>query len=221
MPSAKRRRHHQASQATDADAGTQGSTPSDLPPPIVGIGASAGGLDALERLFDAMPADIGMAFVILQHQDPARKSALPEILARHTAMPVLTVEDGQRPQAGHIYVATPMKNVSVANGAIRLSELQPGLRLPIDAFFRSLAGDQRERAIGIVLSGTGTDGTLGVRAIKEQNGLVLVQSPSSVQYDGMPNSAIATGLVDFILEPEQMGRQLQAIAKVAPPSVNR
>ena len=182
--------------------------------PIVGIGASAGGLAAFEAFFSGMPADIdpGMAFVLVQHLAPDHKSILTDLIRRYTRMQVFEVEDGMRVQPNCTYIIPPGRDMAFLNGNLQL--LAPsaprGQRLPIDFFFRSLAQDQRERAICIVLSGTGSDGTLGVRAIKGEGGMVMAQNPESTEYDGMPSSAIATGLVDYELPPAEMPAQLIA-----------
>jgi two-component system CheB/CheR fusion protein len=180
----------------------------------VGIGASAGGLAAIEAFFSGMPADAdpGMAFVLVQHLDPNHKSLLTELIRRYTRMQVFEVVDGIQVQPNCVYIIPPNRDMAFLNGSLQLLEpIAPrGHRLPIDFLFRSLAQDQQERAIGIVLSGTGSDGTLGVRAIKANGGMVMVQRPSSSEFDGMPTSALATGLIDFELPPADMASQLMA-----------
>ena len=184
--------------------------------PVVGIGASAGGLAAFEAFFSGMPAgvDPGMAFVLVQHLAPDHKSILTELIRRYTRMQVFEVEDGMAVQSNCAYIIPPNRDMAFLNGTLQLLEpaAPRGHRMPIDFFFRSLAQDQRERAICIVLSGTGTDGTLGVRAIKGEGGMVMAQNPASTDYDGMPRSAIATGLVDYELPPAEMPAQLMAYA---------
>ena len=184
------------------------------PFPIVGIGASAGGLGAFEAFFAGMPADIdpGMAFVLVQHLAPDHKSILTELIQRYTRMKVFEVEDGVRVRPNCAYIIPPGRDMAFLNGTLQLLEPSAprGQRLPIDFFFRSLAQDQGERAICIVLSGTGSDGTQGVRAIKAEGGMVMAQAPGSAEYDGMPSSAIATGLVDYELAPSEMPAQLMA-----------
>ncbi|OGD13617.1 chemotaxis protein CheR [Candidatus Atribacteria bacterium RBG_19FT_COMBO_35_14] len=179
--------------------------------PIVGIGASAGGLAAFEAFFSGMPTDSdpGMAFVLVQHLAPDHKSILSELIKRYTRMQVFEVEDGMKVQPNCVYIIPPNRDMALLNGTLQLMELSAprGLRLPIDFFFRSLAQDQREQAICIVLSGTGSDGTLGVRAVKGECGMVMAQN-TSTEYDGMPRSAIATGLVDYELPPAEMPAQL-------------
>lgn len=188
--------------------------PSDAGFPIVGIGASAGGLAAFEAFFSGMPADIdpGMAFVLVQHLAPDHKSILTDLIQRYTRMQVFEVQDGMVVKPNCAYIIPPGRDMALLNGVLQLLEptAPRGQRLPIDFFFRSLAQDQHQRAIGIVLSGTGSDGTLGVRAIKGEGGMVMAQSPATTEYDGMPRSAIATGLVDYELPPAEMPVQLMA-----------
>jgi two-component system CheB/CheR fusion protein len=182
--------------------------------PIVGIGASAGGLAAFEAFFSGMPADTdpGMAFVLVQHLAPDHKSILTDLVRRYTRMQVYEVEDGMTVQPNCTYIIPPNRDMAFLNGTLQLLEQTSprGMRLPIDFFFRSLAQDQRERAICIVLSGTGSDGTQGIRAIKGEGGMVMAQNPESAEYDGMPRSAIATGLTDYVLPPAEMPAQLIA-----------
>ncbi|MFZ4439503.1 MAG: chemotaxis protein CheB [Syntrophales bacterium] len=180
--------------------------------PIVGIGASAGGLAAIAAFFSGMPADVdpGMAFVLVQHLAPDHKSILTDLIRSYTRMQVFEVTDGMAVQPNCAYIIPPNRDMAFLNGTLLLLEpvLPRGQRLPIDFFFRSLAQDQHERAIGIVLSGTGSDGTLGLRAIKGEGGMAMAQNPESCEYDGMPRSAIATGLVDYVLPPAEMPAQL-------------
>ncbi len=182
--------------------------------PVVGIGASAGGLAAFEAFFSGMPADAdpGMAFVIVQHLAPDHESLLAELIRRYTRMQVFEVADGMSVGPNCAYIIPPNHDMAFLNGTLHLLEPSAprGQRLPIDFFFRSLADDQRERAIGVVLSGTGSDGTLGVRAIKAAGGLVVVQNPASAEYDGMPRSVLATGLADYELPPAEMPAQISA-----------
>ncbi|HEX5681245.1 MAG TPA: chemotaxis protein CheB, partial [Desulfobacterales bacterium] len=174
--------------------------------PIVGIGASAGGLEALELFLKHVPEGSGMAFVIVQHLDPTHKGMMVELLQRTTRMPVVQVRDRQTVAPDRVYVIPPNKDLSILHGVLHLLEPSAprGLRLPIDFFFRSLAQDQHERAIGIVLSGTGSDGTLGVRAIKGAAGMVMAQTPDSTEFDGMPRSAIDAGLADVVAPSEEL-----------------
>jgi len=181
--------------------------------PIVGIGASAGGLAAFEAFFSAMPDDNpGIAFVFVQHLARDHKSILSELVRRYTKMEVFEVEDGMVIKPNCAYIIPPNRDMALVNGALQLLEptLARGIRLPIDFFFRSLAQDQHDRAICIVLSGTGSDGALGVRAVKGEGGMVMAQTPESTEYDGMPRSAIATGMVDFVLPPNEMPAKLLA-----------
>ncbi len=185
--------------------------------PIVGIGASAGGLEAFEQFFTNMPSDSGMAFVLVQHLDPTHPSILGELVRRYTRMEVLEIEDGMAITPNRAFIIPPNCDMGIVNGKFQL--LKPvaprGLRLPIDFFFRSMAEDQKERAICIILSGTGTDGTLGLKEIKGAGGMAMVQDPDSSKYDGMPRSAIGTGLVDYTLPPDRMPEQLIAYVKHA------
>lgn len=185
--------------------------------PIVGIGASAGGLEAFEQFFTHLPPDTGMAFVLVQHLDPTHKSILTDLIRRYTRMQVFEVEDGMKVQPDFAYIIPPNRDMAILHGSLHLIEpVAPrGQRLPIDYFFRSLAQDQQERAMAIVLSGTGSDGTLGIKAIKGEGGMVMVQSPESARYDGMPRSALNTGVADYVLPPEDMSRQLIAYVQLA------
>ena len=184
--------------------------------PIVGIGASAGGLAAFEAFFSGMPADRdpGMAFVLVQHLAPDHKSILTELMQRYTSMQVFEVEDGIIVNPNCVYIIPPNCDIALLRGALHVlvPSAPHGQRLPIDFFFRSLAQDQHERAICIILSGTGSDGVLGLRAIKGEGGMAMAQSPASTEFDGMPSSAIATGLVDYELSPADMPTQLIAYA---------
>lgn len=179
--------------------------------PIVGIGASAGGLEAFSQLLRELPADTGMAFVLVQHLDPKRESQLPEILSRTTAMPVLPVTDGLRVAPDHVYVVPPNADMTIGGGVLRLT---PRAKVdhyrPIDVFFRSLAQEQEGRAIGVVLSGTGSDGTLGLRAIKAEGGVTFVQDEQSAKHPGMPHSAFTAA--DAVLPPRGIARELARIA---------
>src|SRR5262245_18086235 len=188
----------------------------DAPFPIVGVGASAGGVEALEHLFKAMPAAPGMAFIVVTHLAPKRESLLPEILARHTQMPVLTAEHDQAVRPNHLYVAPADTVLDIEKGHLRIRSTADGQeRTPIDAFFAALAEDQSEYAIGIVLSGAGSDGTLGIKAIKEHGGLTMAQATdgSGPRHSSMPESAIASGLVDLAVPVETMPEQLVAYVR--------
>jgi len=178
--------------------------------PIVGIGASAGGLEAFEKFFTHMQPDSGMAFVLVQHLSSPHKSILDDLVQRLTRMKVAQASDGVEVQPNSVYIIPPNKDMALLHGKLNLMEpgAPRGLRLPIDFFFRSLAQDQHERAICIVLSGTGTDGTLGLKAVKGAGGMAMAQDTESAKYDGMPRSTTGTGLVDYVLPPEDMPRQL-------------
>jgi PAS domain S-box-containing protein len=185
----------------------QGGDESDRAPcPIVGIGASAGGLDAFQAFVSHMPADTGMAFVLVQHLDPRHDTLMPELLSRHTAMPVLLVSEDTPIRRDRVYVIPPNATVTIDECVLRVSprERTRGRRMPIDSFFRSLAADQGDDAVGIVLSGTGADGALGLRALREHGAMTMVQVPSSARYDSMPRSAILTGMVDHVVPVEEM-----------------
>lgn len=195
--------------------GSSLATPDSAPRPpsqVVAIGASAGGLAALEDFFDHMPPDSGMAFVIIQHLSPDFKSLMDDLLARHTRMNIHRVTEGMRLEADSIYLIPPKTVMTVADGRLRLRAVAGGQHneLPIDAFFRSLAEDAGAKAIAVVLSGTGTDGSRGIAPVSQAGGLVLVQSFESAQFDGMPRSAFATGLCHLMLNPEQMPLAIMA-----------
>jgi two-component system, chemotaxis family, CheB/CheR fusion protein len=183
--------------------------------PIVAIGASAGGLEALDELFHNMPADTGMAFVVVTHLPSGHTSLLPELLSRETSMPVVEAVEATQVQPNHVYIYPPGGPIAIINGVLHQRECDQRdvPRLPIDQFFRSLAEDQKGNAICIVLSGTGTDGTLGLRAIKGESGMAMVQQPQSAKFSGMPSNAIATNLADYVLPPSAMPKQLIAYAK--------
>ena len=189
-----------------------------VPSHYVGIGASAGGLEAIESFFETMPAASGLALIIIQHLSPDYKSLMAELLSKRTPMPVHRAEDGMEVLADHVYLIPPQKNLRIFHGKLVLSNQEhrhgpnQGLNLPIDIFFRSLAEDQGEKSIGVILSGTGSDGTRGISAIKGAGGMVVVQEPETARFDGMPKSAIATGLADFVLPPQQMPPQIQSYA---------
>jgi two-component system CheB/CheR fusion protein len=186
--------------------------------PIVGIGASAGGLEALEQFFKNMPNDIDMAFIVIQHLDPNHIGIMPELLQRITAMKVFQASDRLKVKPNCVYVIPPNKSMSLLNGALHLFDPveSHGLRLPIDIFFRSLANDSQEKSIGIILSGMGSDGSLGLKAIKEKNGLVMVQEPSSAKFDGMPLSAIGAVNADIVAPANELPGKLVACLKYLP-----
>ena len=183
--------------------------------PIVGLGASAGGLEAFEQFFRNVPLESGMAFVVVPHLDPDHASILTEILQRSTAMPVVEAQDGIAVAPNSVYVIPPNRDMAIFHRAIQLSvpDQPRGHRMPIDAFLRSLAEDQGERAIGVVLSGTGTDGTLGLRAILGAGGVSFVQDPATAKYDGMPASAIRAGYATHVLPVDKMAEAMATGAR--------
>jgi two-component system CheB/CheR fusion protein len=182
--------------------------------PIVGIGASAGGVDALLEFFKTIPDDPGMAFIVVQHLDPTRISEMPGLLARRTRLPVTPADDMMPIQPNRVYTIPPDRYVVVQDGHLRVTlPTEPrGLRLPVDALFYSMAEHAAECAVGVILSGNGSDGSLGLRSIKGHGGLAVVQDPSTAEYDGMPRNAIATGVVDHILGPTEMMEMIRGFA---------
>ncbi len=189
--------------------------PPDVNFPIIGIGASAGGLEAFELFFKTISTDSGMAFVLVPHLDPGHASMLSEILQRNTTMPVHEAQDQTPIQANHVYIIPPNRDMALFHSTLHLSvpEQARGLRLPIDSFFRSLAEDQGERAICVILSGSGSDGTLGLRAVHGAGGVSFVQEPATAKYDGMPSSAVQSGLATYVLPVEKIPEQLVAYVK--------
>lgn len=177
---------------------------------IVGMGGSAGSLEAFEEFFHNIPADTGLAFVLVSHLDPTHKGVMPELIQRSTEMVVQQARDGMMVQPNHVYVIPPNRDMSILHGALQLLEPSKprGLRMPIDFFFRHLAEDQKEYSIAIIFSGMGTDGTLGLKAIKEKMGMVMVQDASSAKYNGMPQSAIQTGLADYVAPTNELPAKL-------------
>ena len=182
--------------------------------PVVGIGASAGGLDAFRQLLAVLPAGTGMAFILIQHLDPTHASMMVDLLAGHTPLTVQQATDGMPLEPEHVYLIPPGTYLSIRAGALRLSQPleRHGARLPFDFFLRSLADELGERAICVILSGTGGDGSLGLKAVKAKGGLVIAQEPSEAEYDGMPRSAIMTGAVDLVLQVVEIP---QILAKYA------
>jgi two-component system CheB/CheR fusion protein len=182
--------------------------------PIVGVGASAGGLEAFTELLTALPLDTGMAFVLIQHLEAAHESMLTELLSKVTEMPVTEVRQGTRVEPNHVYVIRANADLSLADGMLRTSSRKAttGHHLPIDHFFRTLAEANGHRAIGVVLSGTASDGTQGLKAIRAAGGITFAQEPKSARFDGMPKSALLAGCVDFVLPPERIARELSQIA---------
>ncbi len=194
--------------------------PKTTPVRLVGIGASAGGLEAFRKLLSFLPADTGLSFVLIQHLDPTHPSAVAEILGRATRMPVTELKGSTSVKPNHIYVIPPASDVSLLKNNLKLQPrmLSLGLHLPINFFLESLANEKKNQSIAVILSGTATDGTLGLGAIKAQGGITLVQEPRSAKHDGMPQSAIRSGMVDFVLTPENIAREL---VKIAQPSYVR
>ncbi|TLU83455.1 MAG: PAS domain S-box protein [Chlorobium sp.] len=187
----------------------------ESPFPVIGIGSSAGGLEALEAFLKNVPSPCGMAFVIVQHLDPAHKGIMVELLQRVTSMPVLQVSDRLKIQPDHVYVIPPNHDMTILHRSLHLLDIVKthGLKMPIDFFFRSMALDLEHRSIGVILSGMGSDGTLGLRAIKEKGGGVFVQDPLSAKFDGMPRSAIDSGLADIIAPVEELPARISAYLK--------
>src|SRR2546428_117556 len=196
--------------------------------PIVGIGASAGGLEAFSELLAHLSLDAAMAFVLVQHLDPKYPSILSEILSRTTRMPVVEVKHGTRAEPGHVYVMPPNTSMTIAEGVLNLAPRSDdrGPHMPIDRFLRSLAEDMKSRAIGVILSGSASDGALGLKAIKAEGGITFAEAPQSAKFDGMPRSAMASGAVDFVLPPKAIAQELIRIGRhpylgetsAAPPS---
>ena len=183
--------------------------------PVVGIGASAGGLEALKIFFNNVPENSGLAYIVIQHLDPNQEGILSEILQRETKMKVLQVRDFMKVKSNHVYVIPPNKSMSILNGHLRLFEAitLDGLHSPIDYFFYSLANDQNENGIGVVLSGMGLDGSSGLKAIKENGGFVLVQDPKDAKFDGMPKSAIKAVSVDVLATANELPKHLISFLK--------
>ncbi len=184
------------------------------PFPIVGIGASAGGLEAMSTLFKNVQSDLGMAFILVPHLDPQRESAVSQILARTTSMPVVQIENGMKVEPNHVYVIPPNCELGISDSSLKTTEREQGrpVNTTIDTFLRSLAAAHGPNAIGVILSGTASDGTLGLSAIKGEGGITFAQDTRSSKYDGMPSSAIAAGCVDFILPPEEIANELARIS---------
>lgn len=199
-----------------APAGDAGAIQASFP--IVGIGASAGGLEALEAFLKHVPPHIGTAFVVVQHLDPTHKDVMVELLQRVSPLPVIQAKEGLKVDPDRVYVTPPNKDLSILHGVLHLLPLAAprGMKLPIDSFFRSLAEDQQERSIAVVLSGMGSDGTLGLRSIKEKAGAGFVQAPSSAKFDGMPKSAIDAGLADVVAPVEELPSRIQAYLEHVP-----
>jgi two-component system CheB/CheR fusion protein len=182
--------------------------------PITGVGASAGGLEAFTELLSHLPDDTGMAFVLVQHLDPTHESHLTELLSKVSTMPIAEVKDKTRVRANHVYVIPPRCILGISGGVLQtLPRPDSGRNMPIDSFFRALAADRGDKALGVILSGTASDGTLGLQAIKAQGGITFAQERATAKFDGMPGSAIAAGAADFVLPPAGIARQLAVIAR--------
>ena len=183
--------------------------------PIVGVGASAGGLEAMTELLTQLPPDTNMAFVLIQHLAPQHHTILPEILSRHTKMPVVLVENDMEVRPNSVYIIPPDTNMTVAHGHLNLTErsLVGGMHLPVDHFLRSLAADQSSRAIGVILSGSASDGALGLAAVKAEGGITFAQEPATARYDGMPSAAIAANAADFVLPPNEIAAELARLGQ--------
>jgi two-component system, chemotaxis family, CheB/CheR fusion protein len=195
-----------------------GKEAASLPPsfpvfPVVGVGASAGGLEAFTAFLKHLPTDSGMAFVLIQHLDPKQPSELADLLSKATKMPVLEVSASTPLEPDHVYVMAPGVNLSMSDGQLRTEARSIGWNLPIDHFLRSLAQTRSSKAIGVVLSGTASDGTMGLKAVKAEGGITFAQEPSSAKFDGMPRSAMAAGVVDFVLRPEEIAKRLVKLTR--------
>ena len=191
--------------------------------PIVGVGASAGGLEAFTLLLEHLPANTGMAFVLVQHLDPTHESQLPDILSRKSAMPVGEVSGPTQVEADHVYVIPAGKNLTIAGGILQtVPRPETGARnMPIDDFLQALGKDRQNGAFAVILSGTASDGTLGARAIKAEGGITFAQEPSSAKFEGMPRSAIASGAIDFVMTPEGIAKQLTELSGHSYPHAER
>jgi len=204
--------------ATSLSKATEPDRAGRVVPYVVGMGASAGGLEVFEQFFSHLPPDTGLAFVLVSHLEPTHKGMMPELLGRHTKMKVVEVEDGMEVQPNCVYVIPPNADLAILHGKLQVLEpVTPrGQRMPIDFFFRHLAADQKEKAIAVILSGMGSDGTLGLKAIKENLGMAMVQDPASAKYDGMPRSAINTGMADYIAAARELPAKLIQYVTHAP-----
>ncbi|MBZ5583283.1 MAG: PAS domain-containing protein, partial [Acidobacteriia bacterium] len=211
---AQEERRQDARETNDAPPRREPGASGAKPCAVVGIGASAGGLEAFGEFLMAVPRDSGMAFVLVQHLDPHHTSALPELLRQRTELPVREVSDGTRVRPNHVYVIPPNTKMTIAGDVLRLTPRAEaaGRYLPIDAFLCSLAEDRRANAVGVILSGAASDGTLGLKAIKAEGGITFAQDESA-KFDGMPRSAIAAGVVDLVLPPDAIAREIGAIAR--------
>lgn len=191
---------------------TKTKAPGDSSFPIVGIGASAGGLEAVSELLRHIPAKTGLAFVLVQHLDPTHRSNLSEILSHAAHIPVEEVREGTVVEPDHAYVIPPNTAMYIQGGKLHLAPRQPQVpNLPVDQFLWSLAADRQHQSIGVILSGTASDGVEGCRAIKEAGGITFAQTEASARYSGMPQSAVGAGLVDFVLSPPEIAEKLVQI----------
>src|SRR5262252_44843 len=183
-------------------------------PPIVGVGASAGGVKALQAFFEALPSNTGAAFVVIVHLDPDARSELASILSQRTTMPVTQIDNREQLHPNHVYVIAPDRRLHIADHTISALPFEEprGHRAPIDLFFRSLA-EQHGDGFAVILTGAGGDGAIGVKAIKEAGGIVIVQDPNEAEYPSMPRAAIATEVADFILPVREMGPQLAELIR--------
>lgn len=214
---AKRKENNAQPEAQDRVA-EQLTEKKEAPPSdfcIVGVGASAGGLEAMSSLFGAMPEKTGNAYVVIQHLDPTHPSTLHELLKRYTKMTVLEARNDVRVEPDHVYIIPPTKNIFYADGYLQLKELdrKPGEAHTIDIFFKSLAEQLHDKATCIILSGTGSDGLSGAKAIKAELGMVIAQAPETARYDGMPKTIISAGLADYILSPDKILSRLNQIIR--------
>ena len=208
----KRSARRQKTVAKPSEAPASRKTPDEFL--IVAIGASAGGLEAFTELIGNLPTDTGMAFVLIQHLDPKHHSMLSELLSRESAMTVAEAKDGMAVAPNHIYVIPPNTSMSITDHSLHLGPRgnAPGVHMVVDHFMRSLAEDRGNCSIGVILSGTGTDGTLGVAEIQSRGGVTFAQDQATAKYDSMPRSAIASGHVDYVLPPKDIARELGRIA---------
>jgi two-component system CheB/CheR fusion protein len=213
MPTALKKKGVNQKQARKNQTSAGDGTPA--PFPIVAIGASAGGLEAFSNLLRALPPEPGLALVFIPHLDPTHESAMVELLSRTTHLPVHQAKEGTRVTHNNVYVLPPNSDMTISGGVLHLVKREAGRghHMPIDSFFRSLADDQTSNAIGVILSGTATDGTIGLSAIKNADGITFAQDPESAKYDGMPHSAVAAGVVDFVLPPDRIAQELIRIQR--------
>jgi len=212
MPSALKKK---ARSKKEARRGKPANNSTRVSFPIVAIGASAGGLEAFSNLLRALPPEPGLALVFIPHLDPTHESAMVELLSRTTRLPVHQAAEGMRVACNTLYVLPPNSDMTISGGVLHLvkREAGRGQHMPIDTFFRSLAEDQTTNAVAVILSGTATDGTLGLSAIKNDGGFTFAQDPESAKYDGMPRSAVEAGVVDFVLPPARIAQELIRIQR--------